>query len=44
LLSLIEKAEPMIGKKIKYILYQPDEFLSQENEILSEEHLLIWSK
>jgi predicted nucleotidyltransferase len=44
LLTLIEKAEPMIGKKIKYILYQPIEFMTHEQEILSEEHLLIWSK
>ena len=43
LLNLVEKAEPIICKKIKYILYQPEEFLSQEKEILSEEHLLIWS-
>jgi predicted nucleotidyltransferase len=44
LLTLIEKAEPVIGKKIKYILYQPIEFMTHEQEILSEEHLLIWSK
>jgi predicted nucleotidyltransferase len=44
LLSLIEKAEPVIGKKIKYILYQPDEFLLHKKEILLEVHLLIWSK
>lgn len=44
LLSLIGKAEPIIEKKIKYILYQPEEFATHELEILAEEHLLIWSK
>lgn len=44
LLNLIEKAEPLIGKKIKYILYSPEEFINQELDILAEEHLLIWSK
>ncbi len=44
LLNLIQKAEPIIGKKIKYILYKPEEFISQETEILAEEHFLIWSK
>jgi predicted nucleotidyltransferase len=43
LLTLIGKVEPMIGKKIKYILYQPEEFTTHEQEILAEEHLLIWS-
>ena len=43
LLTLIGKAEPIIEKKIKYILYQPEEFATQEQEILAEEHLLIWS-
>lgn len=44
LLNLIEKAEPIIGKKIKYILYQPQEFELNTQEILKEEHLLIWNK
>ena len=44
LLTLIGKAEPIIEKKIKYILYQPEEFATYEQEILAEEHLLIWGK
>jgi predicted nucleotidyltransferase len=44
LLTLIGKAEPIIGKKIKYILYQPKEFATHQQEILAEEHLLIWGK
>ena len=44
LLSLIGKAEPLIEKKIKYILYQPEEFATHEQEILAEEHLLIWNQ
>lgn len=44
LLNLIVKAEPIIGKKIKYILYHPVEFMTYKQEILAEEHLLIWSK
>jgi predicted nucleotidyltransferase len=42
LISLIEKAEPLIEKKIRYIHYNTDEFSFNEKEILNQEHLLIW--
>lgn len=40
---LLTKAEVLIGKKIKFLLYSESEFNASEREILSEEHLLIWS-
>ncbi len=43
LINLIDKAEPLIGKKIRYVLYQPQEFQNQISEILNQEHLLIWN-
>ncbi len=43
LLNLIDKAEPIIGKKIRYVLYQSNEFEKVKNQILTEEHLLIWN-
>lgn len=43
LVHLLSKAEVMIEKKIKYLLYSGNEFKESEKEILSEEHLLIWS-
>ncbi len=43
LINLIDKAEPLIGKKIRYVLYQPEEFQNQISEILNQEHLLIWN-
>lgn len=43
LINLIDKAEPLIGKKIRYVLYQPEEFQNQNSEILNQEHLLIWN-
>ncbi len=43
LLNLIDKAEPIIGKKIRYVLYQSEEFEIVKNQILTEEHLLIWN-
>jgi predicted nucleotidyltransferase len=43
LIKLIDKAEPIVGKKIRYVLYQLDEFIVNQNGILDEEHLLIWN-
>ena len=43
LISLIDKAEPLVGKKIRYVLYSIDEFKKNKTSILEEEHLLIWN-
>lgn len=43
LINLIDKAEPLVGKKIRYILYKKEEFMLKEQEILMDEHLLIWN-
>jgi predicted nucleotidyltransferase len=43
LVNLIDKAEPIIGKKIRYVWYQSEEFEKVKIQILTEEHLLIWN-
>ncbi len=43
LINLIDKAEPLVAKKIRYVLYNIAEFEQNENIILAEEHLLIWN-
>ena len=43
LINLIDKAEPLVGKKIRYVLYSFDEFKKNKHSILEEEHLLIWN-
>ncbi|MFN5704942.1 MAG: ArsR family transcriptional regulator [bacterium] len=43
LINLIDKAEPIIDKKIRYVLYQTSEFEKVKRQILTEEHLLIWN-
>lgn len=44
LINLIEKVEPIIGRKIRYVVYQEQEFHKNETTILNQEHLLIWNK
>lgn len=43
LINLIDKAEPIAAKKIRYVLYTESEFDQNQNNILEEEHLLIWN-
>lgn len=43
LISLIDKAEPLVAKKIRYVLYSNVEFKQNQSSILAEEHLLIWN-
>jgi hypothetical protein len=43
LIHLITKSELIIDKKIKYILFTEEEFLSLKSELLNESHFLIWS-
>lgn len=43
LIQLVPKAESLIDKKIKFVVYTNKEFSDAMDEILSEAHLLIWS-
>lgn len=43
LINLTTKAEKLIEKKIRFVLYSEEEFNKDKNKILSEAHLLIWS-
>ncbi|MFA6260133.1 MAG: nucleotidyltransferase domain-containing protein [Bacteroidia bacterium] len=43
LMELVSKAEKMIEKKIKFVIYNHQEFQDSAEEILHEAHLLIWS-
>jgi predicted nucleotidyltransferase len=43
LITLIDKAEKLIGKKIRYLIYSKEEFLASQISILEKEHLLIWN-
>ena len=43
LINLIDKAELIAAKKIRYVLYSEAEFNQHQNSILEEEHLLIWN-
>lgn len=42
LIQLIDKIQPLLKKKIRYILYGKSEFESKKDEILPPEHFLIW--
>lgn len=44
LFGLIEKAEDLIHKKIKYVLYSKSEWDSEDLEQMFDGHLLLWSK
>ena len=45
LIGLIEKAEKIISRKIRYLVYKSDAELKQLGEaILENEHLLLWQK
>jgi hypothetical protein len=43
LASLVEKAEPMIKRKIRYVVYSSTEYATL-NTALNNKKLLIWSK
>ena len=42
LINLLDKSEQLIEKKIRYVIYRPEEFQEKSSLILSQEHLLIW--
>jgi hypothetical protein len=44
LVNLIEKAENIVKRKIRYLIYADDEFSSMEPQQLDAEPLLLWSK
>lgn len=44
LVKLVNKAEPLIHKKIKYVVFSQDEFKELKKEILPKEHYLLWTK
>ncbi len=44
LVNLVSKAETLISRKIRYVIYTYDEFLSGTVDKLNPEPFLIWSK
>lgn len=44
LVELVEKAERLVGKKIRYITYAPGEIEVSEIENNNSKYLLLWSK
>lgn len=42
LIKLIDKAEPIINKKIRYVIYTEEEFSAKKATILNKEYLNIW--
>jgi hypothetical protein len=44
LVSLIEKTEKLVSRKIRYIIYSETEFLQSKTDDLNPKPLLLWSK
>ena len=42
--DLIIKAEKFIKKKIRFVVFEPQEFLEKQNQILGLNDLLLWKK
>lgn len=42
LISLIERIEPELMRKIRYVIYSASEFEHHKNEVLEKDHFLIW--
>lgn len=42
--KLTEKAESIINKKIKYVVYSNTQFEEQKGRVLTEHNLLIWNR
>jgi len=42
--KLTEKAESIINKKIKYVVYTSAQFEEQKDRVLTEHNLLIWNR
>jgi hypothetical protein len=43
LIALVEKAEKIVGRKIRYLLYSPDEAKMLDWKQFDPEPLLLWS-
>ncbi len=43
LLKLIERAEQLTGKKIRYVVYSAGEFKASQTDILKQHHFLLWN-
>ena len=44
LLHLVERAEQLIHKKIRHIIFNRNEFEAARNEVLKKHHLLMWEQ
>lgn len=44
LLKLVERAEQLTKKKIRYVVYSPEEFKTDKANILKQHHFLLWQK
>jgi predicted nucleotidyltransferase len=44
LISLIDKVEPEIKKRIRYVIYSEEEFNRNRGEVLAQDYLLIWGR
>jgi len=42
--SLIEKSEKLVNKKIKFVVFEMNEFIEIRNEVLPKDHFLLWTK
>lgn len=42
--NLVVKAEKYIQKKIRFVVFSPEEFAQKHNQLLQENDLLIWKK
>lgn len=42
--ELIAKAEKLISKKVRYIIFDNEEFVSHKYQIVSRDHVILWSK
>jgi predicted transcriptional regulator len=42
--ELVIKAEKYIKKKIRFVVFQPQEFIDKRSKILQENDLLLWSR
>jgi predicted nucleotidyltransferase len=44
LLNLVEKAEPIIQRKIRYLIYMDYEFSKAHPEVIGQDLLLLWAR
>ncbi|MCB0517441.1 MAG: ArsR family transcriptional regulator [Lewinellaceae bacterium] len=44
LINLVDKAEELVKRKIRYLIYRPEEYLASHQNGLEPEAVLLWSK